>query len=109
MDMSQCGWRFAVLKGELHLVREIWSAAFDEGVLQVPLRALEGLLNLDSQVLLLSLTLEVVLLHVRLAGVLGEIVLGRVFDLLHEISDILLVGDNRHHFFLHLLVDVVKL
>lgn len=109
MDVPQCGWRFAVLKGELHLVGEIGSAAFDEGVLQVPLRALEGLLNLDSQVLFLSLTLEVVLLHVRLAGVLGEIVLGRVFDLLHEIGDILLIGDNGYHFFLHLLVNVVKL
>ena len=67
--MLQGSGGFAILEGQLHLVGEVRSVALDEGVLQVPLRALERLLDLDSQVLLLPLALEVVLLCVGLAGI----------------------------------------
>lgn len=107
MDVPD-SWRLAVFEGELHFVGEVGPAALDEGFLEVPLGALQRLLDLDSEVLFLPFALEVVLLDVRLAGVLGEALLRRVLDLLHEVGDILLVGDDRHHFLLHPLVDVVK-
>lgn len=72
------------------------------------LRPLQGLLDLRGQILLFPFQLEVVFLRIALIGILYHILLRPILKLLDSVGDVLLVGDDGHHFFLHPLVDVLE-